>query len=281
MWVPVGQHHVPRSWILLSSFRDQSHGHAASVCGARLHAELPVEWVHSLDKLSLEGLTEDDVEERVDAAVSVAHADGDVVGVGESQAWALDPEVDELEDVIRSPADEKRQADGHGHPGHFPGAHPQTPRGQRGHAVGHVLEDLEEHHTDDGQRDGKRKEKLVKREPVNVAGKIRQKESAGNQSICEGHQVHVHQHGDDGEHGQNPHQPNDQHRHTRRAHVVEANGMDRSQVPVEGHRSEDVSTDDLTVGVKCSDDRAHGSPKVPRAVAEQLMDEERHPKKKQ
>lgn len=237
--------------------------------------------MHSLQKLSLEGLTEDDVEEWVNAAVSIAHANSNVVGIGESQAWVLQAEVDKLEDVVRSPADEESQADGHSHPGHLPCAHSQTPRGQWGHAGGHVLEDLGEHHTDYGQGDGKGQEKLVKCVPVNVTDKIWQKESASNQTIWKGHQACIHPHRNNSEQGQNPHQSDDQHRHTWCTHVVEANRMDRGQVTVECHRSKYVSTDNLTVGVNCSDDRAHGSPKVPCTIAKQLMDEERHPKKKQ
>lgn len=43
------------------------------------------------EKLLPKGLALHDVEAGVDAAVGVAHADGDVVGVGESQAGILDP----------------------------------------------------------------------------------------------------------------------------------------------------------------------------------------------
>jgi len=179
----VGWHHLPRCWLQPSPLRYQSHTHAAPVCGARVHAELSIDRAHSPEKQPLEGLIEDDVEERVDAAVRVSHADGYVVGVGERLARLLHPEVDQLEDVVRGPADEEGQADGHCHPGHLPGAHPQTARRQRRHAGGHVLEDLEEHQADDGQRYGERQEELVEREPVYVSDGVGQKEGAGHQAV--------------------------------------------------------------------------------------------------
>jgi len=57
--------------------------------------------------------------------------------------------------------------------------------------------------------------------------------------------------------------------------------MDRGHVAVEGHRSEDVRADDLAVGVERRDDGAHGGSEVPGAVAQQLVDEERHPEEEQ
>lgn len=56
----------------------------------------------------------------------------------------------QLENIIRGPADEKSQTDGHRHPGHLPGADLQAPRRQRRYASRHVLEDLEEDQADDG-----------------------------------------------------------------------------------------------------------------------------------
>ncbi len=189
--------------------------------------------------------------------------------------------MDQLKDVVRGPADEESQADGHCHPGHLPGAHPQTPRRQWCHAGGHVLEDLEEHQADDGQRYSKCQEELVKSKPVCVSDWVRQKESTGHQAIWQRHQACVHPHGDDGEQRQTPHQAYDQRCYTRGANVVEADGMDGSQVTVKSHCSEDVSTDNLAIGVECSDDRTHCGSKVPGTVAQQLVDEKWHPKKKQ
>ncbi|TNN48496.1 hypothetical protein EYF80_041284 [Liparis tanakae] len=88
-------------WLKPSPLRYNSHTHAAPVCGARVHAELSIDRAHSPEKQPLEGLIEADVEERVDAAVRVPHADGYVVGVGERFARLLHPEVDQLEDVMK------------------------------------------------------------------------------------------------------------------------------------------------------------------------------------
>lgn len=186
-----------------------------------------------------------------------------------------------MEDVVRGPADEESQADGYCHSGHLPGPYPQTPWWQWCHTGGHVLEDLEEHQADDGQRYSKGQKELIKCKPICVSDWVGQKQSTGHQAIWERHQSCVHPHGDDGEQGQTPHQANDQRSHTGCADVVEADGMDRSQVAVEGHCSEDVSTDNLAIGVKRSDDRTHCSSKVPGTIAQQLVDQEWHPKEKQ
>lgn len=280
LWGCIRWQHLPGGGLLLSSFRHHPHSHPAAIRGTWVHPELSFPRSYNFNKLPLEGLTEDNVQERVDAAVSVSHADSNVVGIRESQAWVLYSEVDKLEDVVRSPADEESQADGHCHAGHLLVAHPQTSQGQRCHTGGHVLEDLEKHQADNGQWYSKGQEELVKCEPVCIRHWIGQKEGTGNQTIREGHEARVHPHRDDGEQRQNPHQSDHQHRHARRAHVVEADGMDGRQVTVKGHCSEDVSADDLAVGVERSDDRTHGSTKVPCSVAQQLMDEERHPEKK-
>lgn len=238
-----------------------------------------MERAHGSEELPLERLAQDDVEEGVDAAVSVAHANGYVVGVGEGQARLLHAQMDQLQDVVGGPADEECQTDGHGHAGDLPRAHPEAPGRQRCDASGHVLEDLEEDHADDGQRDGERQEKLVEGEPVGVGG--RQEESAGHQAVRQPHEAGVHPHGCDGKHGEPPHQHDDQDGHAGRADVVEADGVDGGQVAVQGHGGQDVGADDLTVGVQRRDDHAHGGTKVPGAVAQQLVDEEGHPEEEE
>lgn len=64
-------------------------------------------------------LGEDEQHERVDAAVRVAQADADVVGVDEDAGGMRDAQVDHLDDVIRGPAHQK-QANDHQH--HLGGA---------------------------------------------------------------------------------------------------------------------------------------------------------------
>lgn len=149
-WSRVGWY-LPAGWLLLSPFRYHPHTDTATVCGAWVHhAELPMSWPYSSKKLPLKGLTKHNIEEWVNAAVSIAHANGNIIGIGERYARLLHRQMNQLEDIERSPADEESQADGHCHPGHLPGAHSQTPWRQRRHTCGHVLENLEEYQTDNG-----------------------------------------------------------------------------------------------------------------------------------
>lgn len=89
--VPIGRQHLSGGLVLLRLFGHHSHAHAAFVGGDWLHADLPMNRPDGSEKLLPKGLALHDVEAGVDAAVGVAHADGDVVGVGESQAGLLDP----------------------------------------------------------------------------------------------------------------------------------------------------------------------------------------------
>lgn len=45
-------------------------------------------------------LGEDEQHERIDAAVRVAEADADVVGIDESDGWLVVAQVDHLDDVV-------------------------------------------------------------------------------------------------------------------------------------------------------------------------------------
>jgi len=236
--------------------------------------ELPVQRLHGPQEAALEGLAERDVQEGVDAAVGVAHANGDVVGEGHT--GFLHPQVHQLQDVVRRPAGEERQADGHGHAGHLAGPHPQAAGRQGGHAGGHVLDDLEEGQADDGQRQHEGQEELVEREPVGVGSGVGEQQGAARQATGQGHESHIHPHGYNGEQGQRPHQADDQGGGAWGADVVEADGVHRGQVAVQGHGGQDVGADHLTVGVQRRDDGAHGGAKVPGAVAQQLVDEEGH-----
>ena len=257
--------------------RRQSQADVAPVGAARVdQPELPVQRLHGPQELPLEGLAEGDVQEGGDAAVGVAHADSDVVGIGEGCAGLLHPQVHQLQDVVRGPAGEEGQADGHGHAGHLPGPQPEAAGGQGSHAGGHVLQDLEEHQADDGQWQRKSQEELIECEPVGGSGGVGQQQCAARQSTGQRHQAHVHPHRDDGDQGQRPHQPDDQRGRARRADVVEADGMHRGEVAVQGHGGQDVRADDLTVGVQHRDDGAHGGPEVPGAVAQELVDQEGH-----
>lgn len=59
-------------------------------------------------------LRKDEQHERVDAAVGVAEADADVVGVNEGDGGGVVGQVDHLDDVVGRPADQE-QRDDHEH----------------------------------------------------------------------------------------------------------------------------------------------------------------------
>lgn len=269
------RHQISQALFLLRSLWSQPQANAA-ISGAGVDTELPVYWPDGHDELPLECFTQDDVEEGVNAAVGIAQANSDVVGVDEGPAGALHPQVDQLNGAIGGPAEEESQADSHCHAGHFLGPHPQAAWGQRGHAGGHVLADLEEHHTDDAQGQGKGQDKLVEGEPVDVDSWVGEQEGTAHQAVLQGHEAGVHPHRDIGEQGQPPHEDDDGGGDARPADVVEADGVDGGEVAVQGHGGEDVGAHDLTVGVERRDDGAHGGAKAPRAVAQQLVDEKGH-----
>lgn len=157
----------------------QSQTHTA-VSHARVQPEDPIVWPDGHNELPLKGLTQHDVEVWVDAAVSVTHADGNVVDIEEGKAGPLNPQVGQLQDVVRSPADEEGQAYSHSHTGHLMCTYSQAALGQGGHRGRHVLEDLEEHHADDDQRQGEGQHKLVEGKPVGVSGWIWQQEGTAH-----------------------------------------------------------------------------------------------------
>lgn len=74
----------------LRAFARQLDSHA-SLCLTVIHPEMLVSRWDRHQKAPPEGLTQGKVLERVDAAVSVAQADGKVVHREESDAWLLDP----------------------------------------------------------------------------------------------------------------------------------------------------------------------------------------------
>ncbi|TNN44851.1 hypothetical protein EYF80_044940 [Liparis tanakae] len=249
--------------------------HAACPRGGG-HPEGPAGRTQGHDELALERLAQDDVDERVDAAVGVAQADGDVVGVQEGEAGPLHPEVGQLQDVVRGPAEEEGQADGHRHAGHLPRAHPLPAPGQRSDRGRHVLENLEEDPADDHPRQSEGQEELVEGEPVGVGGRVGQQEGAAHGAVLQTHESRVHPDRRDGDQGEHPHQGHRRPGHRGRPDVFEADGVDGGQVAVQGHHGQDVSADDLAVGVQRRDDGAHGGAEAPGAVAHQLVDEEGH-----
>lgn len=71
---------------------------------SRGDSEASVGWPNSYNELPLECFAQHNVDERVDAAVGIAQADGDVVDIQESKAGPLYSQVGQLEDIIRGPA---------------------------------------------------------------------------------------------------------------------------------------------------------------------------------
>lgn len=71
--------------------------------------------------LSAQALTiilgKDEQHERIDAAVGVAEADADVVGIDKSNGWLIVAQVDHLDDVVGRPADEEQGDDHEDHLG--------------------------------------------------------------------------------------------------------------------------------------------------------------------
>lgn len=116
----------------------QTGGHSG-LCGARVDPKVVVLRLDSNYNLPLKGLTQNNIEKRVNAAVSVTHANGNVIDIIKRGTGLLYSQMDKLKDVVRSPTDEKGQTDGHSHPSHTFGAHSLVPRGKRSHCGRHML----------------------------------------------------------------------------------------------------------------------------------------------
>ncbi|KAG8145624.1 hypothetical protein E2320_012131 [Naja naja] len=188
----------------------------------------------------------------------------------------------DLFDVERSPTQEEGQADGNGD-----ACHPFDPElgaslpGQGFRRSGHLQEDSLVGHCDDRKGDGESKEELVEGIPVDVPLRIRQAYPTPQELSWQGNELGVHPDWSDAEKGEGP-EHTDGHDGQRR--FPEAGGgerIDGSQVTVNGHGGEDVSAGELAVGIQGGNDGAHGPSEFPASLAQQLMDEERHPQKEQ
>lgn len=116
----------------------KTEGHSG-LCGARVDPKVVVGRLDSNYKLPLKGFTQNNIEKRVNAAISVAHADGKMIDIIKRGTGLLYSQMDKLKDVVRSPTDEKCQTDGHSHSSHTFGAHLLVPRGKRCHCGRHML----------------------------------------------------------------------------------------------------------------------------------------------
>lgn len=116
-------------------------------------------------------LGENEQHERVDAAVRVAEADADVVGVDEGDGGVVVADVEHLNDVVGRPADQE-QADDHQH--HLGG----PPRPDRLLALDaadgseDVVQGERVKGADDDERDDEAQDGLVERVPVHVLGPV-------------------------------------------------------------------------------------------------------------
>ncbi len=217
---------------LLESIRGQTETDTAL---GRINPEDFVCRTDGYDELSFEGFAQHDVEQRVDAAVGVAHANGDVIGIQKGITGPLHTQMCQLQDVMRRPANEERQAYSDSHPSDLSSAHTKAVLGKWSHRGSHVLEDLEKHHTNDHQRQSERQHKLVESKPVCVCGRIGKEQSASHRSVPQGHEASVHPHRRDGQQREDPHQAHHRHGHAWSAYVVEADGMNHGQVSIQSH----------------------------------------------
>lgn len=114
-----------------------------AVCGqTKGHSGIRAAWVDPkvvvcrLDshyKLPFKGLTQNYIKKRVNAAVSVTHANSNVIDIIKRGTRLLYSQMDKLKDVVRNPTDKKSQTDGHSHPSHTFSAHLLIPLGKRCH----------------------------------------------------------------------------------------------------------------------------------------------------
>lgn len=116
-------------------------------------------------------LGEDEQHERVDAAVRVAQADADVVGVDEGDGGRIVGQIEHLDDVVRRPAEEE-EADDHQH--HLGG--PLGPHRLLAFDAADGAEDVVEGErvegADDDEGDDEAQDGLVEGVPVHVLGPV-------------------------------------------------------------------------------------------------------------
>lgn len=148
-------------------------------------------------------LSEEEQHERVDAAVGVAEADADVVGVDEGDGGLVVAQVDHLNDVVGRPADEE-QGDDHQHhlggplrPHRLLPLHPAD--GAEDVVEGERVEGADDEEGDDEAQDG-----LVEGVPVHVLGPVQ--EHHADLQLLPAHHLGVHHDRDGEEEAAQPHQ---------------------------------------------------------------------------
>lgn len=112
-------------------------------------------------------LSKDEQHERIDAAVGVAEADADVVGVDEGDRRPVVAQVDHLDDVVGRPADQEQSDDHQDHLGGPLRPHRLLPF-DPADGVEDVVEGERVEGTDDDEGDDEAQDRLVKGVPVHV-----------------------------------------------------------------------------------------------------------------
>lgn len=116
-------------------------------------------------------LGENEQHERVDAAVRVAEADADVVGVDEGDGRVVVAYVEHLNDVVGRPADQE-QADDHQHHLGGPSRPDRLLALDAADGAKDVVQGERVKGADDDERDDEAQDGLVQRVPVHVLGPV-------------------------------------------------------------------------------------------------------------
>lgn len=148
-------------------------------------------------------LCKDEQHERVDAAVGVAEADTDVVGVDKGNSWRVVAQVDHLNDMVGRPTDQEQRDDHQDHlggsfcPNRLLALHP--PDGAEDVVEGERVEGA-----DDDERDYVAQDGLVESVPVHVLGPIQVHHA--HLHVLPALDLGVHHDGDGEEEATQPHQ---------------------------------------------------------------------------
>lgn len=148
-------------------------------------------------------LGEDEQHERIDAAVRVAEADADVVGIDESDGWLVVAQVDHLDDVVGWPADQEQGDD---HEDHLSGSFSPNRLLTLDPTYGaeHVVEGERVEGADDDEGDDEAQDRLVESVPVHIFRPVQVHHT--HLQMLPAHNLGVHHDGDGEEEAAQPHQ---------------------------------------------------------------------------
>lgn len=148
-------------------------------------------------------LGEDEQHERIDAAVRVAEADADVVGIDKSDGWLVVAQVDHLDDVVGRPADQEQGDD---HEDHLSGSFSPNRLLTLDPTYGaeHVVEGERVEGADDDEGDDEAQDRLVESVPVHIFRPVQVHHT--HLQMLPAHNLGVHHDGDGEEEAAQPHQ---------------------------------------------------------------------------